>query len=172
MKCYSCKHGNVTQSGSHLYCDNCNFSAFVITSEYISDCAAMMGTLVSNTKFDSVEGYRDTVLGFIDIHQPVFSAYLHQELDKHAFDKFFTTFLEEVVVHSVNLQGPMFSTLNAGEKIVPLDKVTTKNDTALNLCVACGHPSIAHIDRIIAECSREECGQAYRINKVGGYTPI
>lgn len=157
-KCYSCKVGNVTQSGSHEYCDNCNFTAFVMTPDYVSSCANIIGTLVSNTKFDSFEAFVETTVVLIDTHLPVFAEYLDKRMDKIAYKKFMNAFFEEVQMHSVNLQGPM-NLANATAEASKYD------------CIRCGEPnSILPIDSMLAEC--RSCKKPYRPNAEGGFTPL
>ncbi|MNH05135.1 hypothetical protein D3C79_644510 [compost metagenome] len=176
MMCYSCKEGKVTRSGCHEYCDKCNYTAFVVTTEYVSSCAYMLGTLVSNTKFDDVDGFADTVKLLIVDHLPLMDTYLNAMVDTKARNKFFHALLEEVKIHAVNLQGPMFVTLQPGEWLVPgklkLGKVEAEQiSITQHICPRCGaEDNVILVDEILSRCGT--CQLAYRNLEGGGIMPI
>lgn len=69
-KCALCKTGKVTSSGSHDFCDNCGYSAFKVTDDYIHVCSNLLATLCSNTKFVMKEDYEAILERYIYMHLP------------------------------------------------------------------------------------------------------
>lgn len=104
-RCYACKSGKVKQHGSFKYCDSCSYAAFVMTNDYISSAAALIGTLVSNTRFDTVEGWSESIQQFIYQHTPVLADFT-KTMDNEALVKFSVAFAEEVITQAVNLELP------------------------------------------------------------------
>lgn len=70
MKCFVCKTGNLSVSGCHEYCDNCNFSRFVVTEDYIDSCVLVLASLCSNTKFNNETGLMSFIHMNIESHLP------------------------------------------------------------------------------------------------------
>lgn len=75
-KCYVCKTGHMSKSGSHLYCDKCNFSRFIVTNEYIDSCVVVLADLVSNTKYATKQDLARSVFVHIASHLPMLDQYL------------------------------------------------------------------------------------------------
>lgn len=167
MICYACGKGKLTQSGCHNYCDNCNFTIFVMTPDYISSAAAIVGTLVSNTEFKDPEGFVETVQAMIELHLPVMHTSMTQHIDPKALPKFFKAFLDEVKIHSINLIGPV--NMNIFEPDYNKESAAAPAEIA-NTCVLCSQVNtIVPVDALVASCVN--CHKGYRIID-GGFIPL
>lgn len=76
-KCFVCKTGNMTLSGSHLYCDSCSFTRFVVTNDYIDACVVVLADLVSNTQFNNRKDVANALFEHIEKHLPMLDQYLN-----------------------------------------------------------------------------------------------
>ena len=99
-QCPVCKSGKVVQSGTHEYCNNCNYSQFMLTDNYIDSCVNVMATLTSNTRFASKEVYQNIVRQHIYKHLPVLSYWLNT-LQHEA--NFIDRFCEDTMTQAINL---------------------------------------------------------------------
>lgn len=96
MKCYVCKSGNLSITGCHEYCDNCNFSRFVITEGYIDSCVYVLSELVSNKTFvDDSALYR-----FVGENIPVHTPKL---LEIYQANGIMDTLIQEIKTQAINL---------------------------------------------------------------------
>jgi hypothetical protein len=101
-KCPTCVTGNLERSGSHMFCDNCNFSMFVMTPDYMSAASGLLAELFSNTAFRNNEEFEATASYHIATHLPLFSNFL--ERLESGKEEFLTKFLITVKDTAINLQ--------------------------------------------------------------------
>lgn len=153
-KCPVCKTGNLTKSGSHLFCDKCNFSQFVLTDDYLSACVNLLAELVSNTKFPSHKEFGAALMYHIAMHLPRLDDWLativsgKTELLEQIYDG--------VVSAAVNLQigGKTFNEQEARE----------------SLRCQCGHDDFELVK--VSELHCKKCKAKYVYNQEEGiYEP-
>jgi hypothetical protein len=101
-KCPVCNVGKLVTSGAHVYCDNCSFSHFNMTDDYIESCAAVLSSLVSNTKFKTYDDFRLVSVQHIQTHVPVLYEYITMTLSGQ--ESFITSILDTVKTQAINLQ--------------------------------------------------------------------
>lgn len=101
-RCPVCVKGKITLSGSHKYCDNCDYSVFVVTQGYLDSCVILLSDLTSNTKFPSKSAFAETVFYHIEHHLPMLNRYLETIMGgRQAFG---ATMLLAVETQAINLQ--------------------------------------------------------------------
>lgn len=187
-KCPSCIVGNLIQTGAHVDCDKCEYSAFVMTEYYIDSCAVVIGELVSNIKFNDNNALRRIVLAHTRRHLPMFDAYLDSL--ESGETQFMASFMMKVKDNAINLQiGPEM--LNEEQAVQALKcscgaadfsiispfklkckcGATFKYSEVMGrympdfICYKCENFSFNDIDKILFECA--DCKVAYRRTKYG-----
>lgn len=132
-KCPNCKVGNFTVSGSHQFCDKCGLVLFVMTGEYIEECAKLVAILVSNTKFVTKEAFEQGISNLIATHVPMLDQWLATVAQ--GLDAFMHDIRNTIMTHAVNLQLPYLKTAEQfmDEFIAQDDKVISINKNKANI---------------------------------------
>jgi hypothetical protein len=184
MKCPICAAAT-KQSGAHIYCIQCDYIEFTVTSDYLEASKAFIGALVSNTVYPTAQQYGSSVYGLIEQHLPMLESYFNRVVNRQ--QELFQKFAEDVIPHAVNLQiGPekhnleelpqdlvcscgctefTFSKLGIG-KILCNNcmaefqfKVNNNRFMPTFACSVCGCNSKEEIDEVLSQCSN--CKSAY-----------
>lgn len=159
-KCYVCTTGKLIKHGCFVYCDTCTYSAFSITDDYISSCAALVGTMVSNTVFKTSEAWSQAIGDYMAIHLPVLTNHVMNHItDDRDRAKFMVAFSSEVLKHSINLEVPP----EVGKGSDP--KVNTS-------CVGCGNTVFSKFHESDKICTCERCGLNHRELPNGGLESV
>ncbi|MNC00103.1 hypothetical protein D3C75_474230 [compost metagenome] len=193
-KCILCNKGNLSQVGTSVICDNCNFMQFNVSSDYISACATVIATVASNKTFESEIRFEQHVQHWIEQHTPNLYDQLSRMLS--GVDEFITMFSQDVLTHALNvtIEGEPASEVEEedtsfvcgcggtqpfmtkpGELICNDCRAKFKFDEGKNTyipeftCVNCGCNAI-NSDGVIAAC--DKCCTAYVELKAGGYNLI
>jgi hypothetical protein len=96
-------------SGQHQYCDNCGMILFQVTDEYIEDSCRLLGSLVSNTKYENYETFKEGVRVLIGMHLPMLEGWL--STITYGCDKMYAGMLNTIRTHAINLEIPDADTL-------------------------------------------------------------
>lgn len=177
MKCAVCKTGRLEQSGSHLYCNNCNFVAFTVTDDYIEASAGLLSVLISNTKFTSDKAKIEVVLQHIQRHLPQLDAYLGNIERGQA--NFMADLIERISAQAINVQTENDLICRCGSKDFNMEKVSTINCKSCNaryefdeeqgiytpafLC-KCGSVTYHYMEQGSHIVLCDECGKMYAHN--------
>lgn len=101
MKCPMCNTGNLKKTGCHIDCDQCAFSEFNLTNEYIESAKVLLGEVMSNRVFNSLEDYHVFVERNIQVHLPQVLAYLDRVIVGRTV--LVRIIAESVIDHAINL---------------------------------------------------------------------
>lgn len=138
MKCPSCTTGTLEPSGSHVYCNNCSFTQFTVTPDYINAACTLLGVLYSNVKYRSAKAFRISIVDSIATHIPL----LHEGLQRITAGREGILGLIEssIKTQAINLQIESFThnpaskelTCNCGDSNISLKSVGEA------VCLSCG----------------------------------
>jgi hypothetical protein len=152
MKCYVCKSGNLVASGCHEYCDNCSFSRFIVTENYIDSCVALLGELVSNTRFDNEVALSKFVFHQIKDHLPKLHSFMEDVADSSSF---VYMLMDGIKSQSINLQ-------------IDSSMINAKEDDSFKC--SCGSESAQQLSAHEIVCT--QCGCKYFYSEENGrYEP-
>lgn len=155
-KCPVCKTGALLPSGSHVFCDKCNFSSFIMTQGYIDSCIVVLAELTSNTKFTDKRAFATTVLGHIAQHLPMLDTYLNTIVDGR--QELGTSIFKAVEDQAINLQ--------LGEEVL------NATAAAYNLRCQCGNEDFYMVSPGKLVCTNEDCEAVYLYDEAqGNYQP-
>jgi hypothetical protein len=157
MRCYTCKTGKLTVSGCHEYCDNCGFSRFVVTDNYIDSCIVVLSQLVSNTKFNSKQYLKNFMEQAIKTHLPKLNEFIGNLTGDIA--PFVNQLVESTTVQAINLQVD--------------EEVHNEVEQGRDLQCQCGNNSEwTYGPKFPSQLFCDECGAEYVINQeLGIYEP-
>lgn len=150
QKCFVCKTGHMTQSGSHMYCDKCNFTHFVVTPGYIDACVVLLAELVSNTKFNSRKDVARAVFEHITSHLPHLDNYISTVVNGQ--EALGGTLLPAIETQAINLQIGI--------------TVHNPETAANNLRCQCGSESFHMVSVGKLDC--KECTAEYKYQESSG----
>lgn len=140
MKCIACKTGNLTPSGSFLYCDNCSHSEFSMTDDYVEAATNLLATLVSNTEFKD----HDTFVRFVGYLTSRHLPQLDMWLSNLTTSKVDLQILNQIKERAINLQ---------------IEEVTHNEEENLELICRCGSASFNQLEINEIECT--DCKAKY-----------
>lgn len=160
-QCYACKDGRLKKHGSFKYCSHCSYAEFVMTNDYVSSAAVMIGTLVSNTKFETAQGWIDTVSQLIQQHTPILANFT-TTMDQDSMVKFTMAFAAEVIDQAINLELP--------EEIMQAHGASKEPDINID-CQGCGSLEFIYdSNKPLATC--RDCAVQHFIEATGNLIPI
>lgn len=154
-RCPTCIKGKLVKSGSHLFCDTCTYSQFVITQEYLDASVDMLAVLVSNTKFPTVKDVARTILHHIELHLPKLDDHLTNIISGKA--EYISGLIDNVEQQAINLQ--------IGKDVL------NGQDAEQQLRCQCGSEDFHMVSAGKLLC--KACGAGYEYNEPSGlYLPI
>lgn len=152
-RCPSCTTGLLKLSGSHKYCDKCNFTVFELTQGYLESATGLLAELVSNTKFPTRNALGHDILGLVESHLPKLNEYFTSVTSGQA--ELLAKVMESVETQAINL--------HIGKEAF------NESQVAKDLRCTCGNEDFKMLSPGELECS---CSAVFRYDEQEGiYKP-